>query len=430
MKRSMFAGVFCLALVAVACTGGGSSDGGGSSSGPVKLTFAAEWTGQTKVITDQLVQQWNTAHPDIQVEMSNYGSADYALTKIETQLAGGDAPDIAYLYGSYAGKVASVPQAVKLNSYINKDPSFDWNDFWPAERLAATVDGQIIGIPALIDNLALVYNKKLFDAAGLDYPTPDWTWQDFRDAAKQLTDPATHQYGWALNLDGSEDTVWHYDTFLWQAGGDILNSSNTQATFNSAAGIKALTAISDMTNVDHSVYEDNSQGLYSRLFDTNKIAMLYTGPWDLPDFKTHHIDYGVQILPGDLNHQTISGPDNWVIFNNGSARVQAAFEFLSWYTAGEQDIQLAQAAGTLPIRKSEEKLAGYKEYLKAVPGVDVFEANLANAEKARPGIASYPKVSSVMGEAIAQAAYGKMTPADALNQAAEQVNQILASGQT
>ena len=427
MKRrfAVLASVLALALVGAACTG---SDSGGDSSGPIKLTFAAEWTGQTKVITDGLVKQWNADHPDIQVEMNNYGSADYALTKIETQLAGGSAPDIAYLYGSYAGKVASVPQAVKLNSYIDKDPSFDWNDFVPAERLAATVDGQIIGIPALIDNLALVYNKTLFDAAGLSYPTADWTWQDFRDAAKQLTDPVTHQYGWALNLDGSEDTVWHYDSLLWQAGGDILNSDNTQAAFNSPAGIKALTQIANMTNVDHSVYLDNSQGKYSQLFNTNKIAMLYTGPWDLPDFKAHNIDYGVQILPGDLNHQTISGPDNWVIFDNGSARVQAAFDFLAWYTAGAQDIQLAVAAGTLPIRESETKLPEYKQYLKDVPGVDVFEANLANAVKARPGVASYPKISAVMGNAVAQAAYGKMTPTDALSQAADQVNQILASG--
>ena len=425
MKRTMFAGILSLALLASACTGGD-----GDQSGPMKLTFAAEWTGQTKVLTDKLVRQWNADHPDIQVEMNNYGSADYALTKIETQLAAGDAPDIAYLYGSYAGKVASVPQAVKLNSYIDKDPSFDWNDFWPAERLAATVDGQIIGIPALIDNLALVYNKQLFDAAGLDYPTADWTWQDFRDAAKKLTNPETHQYGWALNLDGSEDTVWHYDTLLWQAGGDILNPSNTQATFNSPAGVKALTQISDMTNVDHSVYQDNSQGLYARLFNTNKIAMLYTGPWDLPDFQAHNIDYGVQILPGDLNHQTISGPDNWVIFDNGSARVQAAFDFLSWYTAGEQDIQLCQAAGTLPIRKSETELPAYQQYLKDVPGVDVFEANLANAVKARPAVASYPKISAVMGNAVAQAAYGEMTPAEALALAADQVNQILASGQS
>ena len=69
-----------------------------------------------------------------------------------------------------------------------KDPAWNWNDFYPGERQAATVDGKIIGLPALVDNLALVYNKKLFDAAGVAYPTATWTWDDFRTAAKKLTD--------------------------------------------------------------------------------------------------------------------------------------------------------------------------------------------------------------------------------------------------
>ena len=51
--------------------------------------------------------------------------------------------------------------------------------------------------------------------------------------------------------------------------------------------------------------------------------MLYTGPWDLSSFP--NVNYGVQILPADQNHQTISGPDNWVVFDNGAQREQAAW---------------------------------------------------------------------------------------------------------
>ena len=82
--------------------------------------------------------------------------------------------------------------------------------------------------PALVDNLAIVYNKTLFKEAGVAPPTPDWTWDDFRAAAKKLTDPSKKQYGWLIPADGTEDTVWHYDAMLWEAGGDILNSDNTR----------------------------------------------------------------------------------------------------------------------------------------------------------------------------------------------------------
>ena len=88
-----------------------------------------------------------------------------------TAIAGGKPPDIAYLYGSWAANIAQSPKTLDLNSYIKNDPSFDWNDFWPSERRRATVDGKIVGVPALVDNLALVYNKKLFQPGR--HPLPD-----------------------------------------------------------------------------------------------------------------------------------------------------------------------------------------------------------------------------------------------------------------
>src|SRR5439155_1600431 len=82
--------------------------------------------------------------------------------------------------------------------------------------------------------------KALFDAAGLQYPTDQWTWDDFRAAAKALTNPAKKQFGFSYPMDASEDTVWHYDPLLWQNGGSILDASNTKAAFNSPQGVQAL----------------------------------------------------------------------------------------------------------------------------------------------------------------------------------------------
>ena len=130
-------------------------------------------------------KRFNATHPKIHVTVQNYGNADYALQKVLTAIRGGSYPDIVYLYGSWAANMARTPKAVDLAPLIKADPSINWNDFWPAERQAVTVGPKIVGVPALVDNLALVYNKKLFDQAGLAYPTADWTWDDFRAAAKQ-----------------------------------------------------------------------------------------------------------------------------------------------------------------------------------------------------------------------------------------------------
>ena len=73
-------------------------------------------------------------------------------------------------YGSWAPNVAKIPQVVNLTKVVQK-PSVNWNDFWVGERDVATVNGKVIGIPALVDNLAVVYNKTLFAQAGLKPPT-------------------------------------------------------------------------------------------------------------------------------------------------------------------------------------------------------------------------------------------------------------------
>jgi len=414
-----------LTLLLVSLTGcGGSSSS--SSGGVVHITV---WHGYTDIeghAIQDAAKRFNATHPKIHVTVQNYGNADYALQKVLTAIRGGSYPDVAYLYGSWAANISRSPTAVDLSSMIHQ-PGVNWNDFWPAERQAVQVGSKVIGVPALVDNLALVYNKQLFDQAHIPYPTASWTWDDFRAAAKQLTNPSAKQFGWAYVADGSEDTVWRFDALLWQAGGDILNSDNTQAAFDSPAGLKAATLLQQMATVDHSVYLDNGNGNYANLFNSGKIAMLFTGPWDLSSFPDVH--YGVQVLPGDQNHQTISGPDQWVLFDNGSERKAAAWTFLKWFTSPQQALTWSTQTGDLPIRASESKLPGYQAFIKKYPGDAVFVQNESNAVKARPVIPNYNEVSQAMGQAIQAVLLGKATPQQALDQAAQQVNQVLATGQ-
>jgi multiple sugar transport system substrate-binding protein len=420
MRRLFLIAATALLVASAGC--GGSS----SSNGVVNVTV---WHGyediEGKAMTSAAAR-FNATHPKIHVTVQNYGNADYALQKVLTAIRGGAYPDIAYLYGSWAANIARSPTAVDLSSRI-KEPGVNWNDFWPAERQAVQVGDKVIGMPALVDNLALVYNKKLFDQAGIPYPTANWTWDDFRAAAQKLTDPSAKQFGWAYVADGSEDTVWRFDALLWQAGGDILNSDNTKAEFNSPAGVQAATLLQQMATVDHSVYLDNGNGNYANLFNSGKIAMLFTGPWDLSSFPD--VDYGVQVLPGLTNHQTISGPDQWVLFDNGSERTQAAWTFLKWFTSPQQAMIWSTQTGDLPIRASQTQLPGYDAYVKKYPGVSVFVQNEANALKARPVIANYNEVSQAMGQAIEAVLLGKGQPQQELDQAAQQADQTLATGQ-
>jgi len=424
MRRPLLiATAFVAALALAAGCGGGS---GSSSGGKVNIVLWHGYVDTEGTAINAAAARFNATHPDIHITVQNYGNSDYALNKVLTAIRGGKYPDIVYLYGSWAANVARTPRAVDIAPLIKSDPSINWSDFWPAERQAVTVGSKIIGVPALVDNLALVYNKKLFDQAHMPYPTANWTWDDFRAAAKKLTNTSAKQFGWAYVADASEDTVWRFDALLWQAGGDILTPDQKHAAFNSPAGVKAATLLQQMATVDHSVYLDSGNQNYVNLFNSGKIAMLWTGPWDLSQFPG--VNYGVQILPGDENHQTISGPDQWVMLDNGSDRTKAAWTFLKWFTSPPQATQWSLATGDLPIRASQVKQPAYQAYVKKYKGISTFVQNEQNALKARPVLASYNEISQAMGQAIQAVLLGKAQPKEALDKAAAQVDQVLAQG--
>ncbi len=412
-----------LAVLGLGACGAGSGESGSGKS----ISIWEGYTGAEQKEFTHLVSVYEKANPGVKISVLQVNN-DNTLQKVLAAVRGGTQPDIAYLYGSWAPNVAKIPQVVNLTKVVSK-PSVDWNDFWVGERDVATVNGKVIGIPALVDNLAVVYNKTLFAQAGLTPPSPDWTWAQFQADAKALTNSAQKQYGTAYVTPGSEDTVWHWEVLLWEAGGQILNPSNTKAAFDSPAGLASLDTLRTMAVTDHSMYLDPADSAYGNLFNSGKIGMVVTGPWDLSSFPNVH--YGVQVMPQypatGGGHQTIAGPDNWVVFNNGAAHVSTAEKFLLWLTATPQAKAFSLASGDLPIRASVAKAPGFTGQMNAaLPGVDTFISNLGNVRQARPQIPTYPQISQVLGTMIVSVLLDKSEPKAALDQAAAKVNAILA----
>jgi multiple sugar transport system substrate-binding protein len=405
------------------------TDSGGTGGGSGAIQIWEGYTGAEAKAFAHLVAQYQAEHPGQKVS-SLFVSNDNALQKVLTAVRGGSPPDIAYLFGSWAPNVAQIPQVVDLTRVVQR-PGVNWGDFWVGERAVATVKGKVIGVPALVDNLAVVYNKALFANAGLQPPGPGWTWQQFQADAKKLTNPAIRQYGTAYVTPGNEDTVWHWEALLWEAGGQLLSADGKKAAFDSPAGLASLNTLRAMSVTDKSMYLDPTDSAYANLFNSGKIGMLVTGPWDLSGFPNVH--YGVQVMPSypgtSGGHQTISGPDNWVIFNNGAARAAAAEKFILWLTAPAQIRYFSLRTGDLPTRQSVGNAAGLSQQMNtALPGVSTFTANLAYVRQARPQIPQYPKISQILGTMIVSVLLGKSQPQAALSSAAQQVNQVLAAG--
>ena len=96
-------------------------------------------------------------------------NSDNALQKATVAIQGNKQPDISYQYGTNMPQLAQSPALVDLTSRVNEG-DYNWADFFPGEQAVATVDDKVLGVPALVDNLAIVYNKDLFAAAGVPEP--------------------------------------------------------------------------------------------------------------------------------------------------------------------------------------------------------------------------------------------------------------------
>jgi len=425
IARRNLAAAAAAVLFLGACTGGsGDDDGKDAAAGydPAAAVTLTWWTGQTseaETVAEKLAEDYHAAHPNVTIKTSaGAPTTDDLLTKLSAGFAGGSYPDISYAFGNWAGDLGASGKTQDLTAYV-AEPSFGWSEIPAAAREVATANGKVIGVPALVDNLALIYNKKLFDDAGLAYPTDSWSWDDFRAAAKKLTHPATNTYGTAYSVSGSEDTTWHLWPLLWQHGGKILDG--TKPAFNSDAGVAALETLRAMAVDDKSMYLDQTDEKYGPLFNSGHVAMMLSGPWSLLDIKGAKLSYGVSVLPGyNGDHQTVSGPDLWVLFNHDDAnRAGAARDFIKWLTSAQTDAKWNLAVGNLPLRSTEKDTPEFAAYVKEYPGGQKFFENLANAKQARPTAAGYEVLSRNVGDAIAKVLQGAATPQAALDDAAK-----------
>ncbi|MFI6324438.1 ABC transporter substrate-binding protein [Nonomuraea sp. NPDC050556] len=413
------------ALVLAGCAGAQKT---ADPNAPVTITW---WTGQADDQEKQLealAAEYHAAHPNITIKVSpGAPTTDDLLTKLSAAFVGGTHPDISYAYGSWATQLAQSGRTQDISALV-KDPAIGWDEFPPSARATATVDGKVIGLPAVVDNLGIIYNRKLFDQAKLAYPNADWTWDDFRSAAKKLTNQATNVYGTAYPVSGSENTTWVLWPLLWQRGGAILSKDGRTPEFNSDAGVQALTFLRDMAVTDKSIYLDQTDEKFGPLFLDGRVGMLISGPWQLYDIKERKLDYGVAVLPGhNGDHQTISGPDLWTLFDHDDPnRAKAASDFVLWLTGKDTDARWSLANGNLPLRDSEKALPAYQTFVKEYPGVETFVENLGNAKQPRPTVPGYVELSQYVGEAISQVMQGAADPKQALDAAAKKSLEALA----
>ncbi|MER7414261.1 ABC transporter substrate-binding protein [Streptomyces cacaoi] len=411
------------ALTASGC-GTDTADDGVGADGRVTIEL---WHGQAdtaRAALRRLVAEFHRTHPHIRVDMGGGVLADAMLQKITAALASGSYPDIAYVFGSDLANVARSPQVVDLTGTLGSAGT-PWKNYWAPAREAVTLNGRVRAAPAVLDALAVVCNKKVFARAGLPLPRPGWRWHDFLALAKKLTDRQAGRFGTGWPGAGDEDTVWRLWPMIWDLGGDVIGDDGRSVGFD-RQGERALQVVEALAR-DRSVYIDPKSGseqMY-QVFLSGRIAMVVTGPWQLPDIRQADVDYHVAPLPSFSGRPlTISGPDTWTVFDNGPARVRAARTFVNWLARPAQDVRWGVEAGSLPLSRKAEALPRWQREARHTEGLATFTEALASA-RVRPAHPAYPEISQALAQAITSVLLGRSSPRSALRACVEEANAAL-----
>lgn len=282
-------------VLSLAACGGNESESSGSSGGSskkveLKMIF---WDSNQEPGLQAMADGFMEKNPDISVTVETIPWDDY-WTKLQAAAQGGDMPDIVVMHPDEVENYASGGMLMDLTDVLDGEtanrssfPDYVIEDF--------TVDGKNYGIPKDIGTMGLFYNKDLFDAAGVAYPTSDWTWDDLTAAAEQLTDQENGIYG--LNADNNGQNF--YWNLIWQNGGDVWDEEEDLCTFDMPETIEAMEYAVSFGEKGYSPTPADFANLTAdEYFESGKTAMTFAGSWMLTEYQSiEELNFDVAELP-------------------------------------------------------------------------------------------------------------------------------------
>lgn len=307
---------------------------------------------------------------------------DEYYTKVQTTLAGGTAADLIWLSQEWIAGFASQGALLDITDYLKKDdpkvhPAADLNDYFPDIIKTAMYQGRYYGLPWIAQPVVLYYNKDLFDKAGIPYPTLDWTWEDFQEAAAALTED--------LNGDGKNDqwgftmTGWPPpQMFVWQAGGEVIAPDLKSCPIDTPEAIKGFDFYANMIYDDiHTPPEAviQEQG-FAEMFKAGKVAMFMGGAADDLD-RVPGLNVGVVAVPkGPAGRPTFAWTASTVIAAQ-TKYPDIAYEALVMLTEGIHHWKIVAPRKSLAtpqgITEAEPRKAASAEAIaQAVPYMRAF----------------------------------------------------------
>ena len=337
-------------------SGGASSADAGAAAEPVTLEFLS-WPGNDPTAYEELIGMYQEVNSDVTINISAVASGDDYYPKFSTLVAGGETPNLASFQGWEWQPFFDKGVLADLSDFVATDSYFDavYDDSIESIKTSTLRDGKRVLIPMQWATMLMFYSKPVFDAAGVDYPTNDWTMDDFVEIAEKLTsgEGADKTYGTWSN--GS----WFRDIHYMRATGkqefDELVDPKT-ATFNQPEIVAAIQLVAQ--DLVHKMgvapsAADTEGGAVA--IESGNVGMKYEGAWYMGNMNTpqlreegKEVPFNVVLMPqgADGNRPHRGWSEGLCVPN--SDYVEDAWAFAS-YLAGEEGNKVyATITGRLP----------------------------------------------------------------------------------
>ncbi len=322
------------------------SIGGAAAQDPVTITW---WTLASAESPEPairaVIEAFEAEHPNIKIDVTIMAESAYGDLMNTALGAGEGAPDIAYFW-----ETPWLPHTLDITDRLEADPDLSRDDYFEEYfNNWAVWNDRVVGLPFTVGANFVMYNKDVFDEAGVDYPTADWTPDDFIEIAKALTDPDKRRWG-GDRPRGPFRALWRNMGATKPYSDD---SSTVDGYFNGPDSVAAYTWLWDLvdsgatpTPADIEVLGTEGTGPVD-LFIAGRLGMATLNNGHMITAANAGVNFGVvpePHVPGNERyvHAWALRASIWA----GSEHPDEAYEFLSFW-AGPEGQRINMEIGAL-----------------------------------------------------------------------------------
>ena len=399
--------------------------------GATVIDFWHAFGGGRKLLIERMVADYNYTHPGNFVRVEHKGSYRDTLNAAILAAQQGNAPHLVQIFEVGSQLAIDSGIFVPIEDYV-VGPEFQPDDYIEGVANYYNIGGKFNSMPWNSSNPILYYNKDIFSAAGLDPEAPPETFEEMLAVCETIVSSGAAKNCISWPLHG-----WFFEQWMANMGAELADNGNgrdARATEVYLTGEGAKTILNwwkEMYDKGYYAYSGKLEDWdgADAIFVSGQAAMEITSTSDVVqrqnDAKANGFELGTSYLPypesSERQGVIVGGASIWMTGEHADEEMQAAKDFVIWFTNTENAIRWHKATGYFPIRKSSVDVLEVENWFELNPAYQAAFDQLLETKvnRATQGalIGAFPEVRTIIEQAVEKVLAGESTVDEALEAA-------------